>query len=442
MKMNKVLFLALVTVGSLSACGTKTTSSIAPATSSEQPVTTIVPSSSSTSSSSEQKPSIPDNTDIVIPNKDGNDIDVKEEGAYSDKLFLNRRVVGVSVNGTDKIRGIERALCKGDQLNFVSADTSIATVAEDGTVTGVKSGQTTIEVSDKNHPDVKKTVEVYVYPEVKSYIANTYLNALGAINEDDLKAVCDHEIYERTVYKVDDKGNRQLHMYGAWDQNIVVSLDDAYLRLYETDGNRKTDDGNMTFLDYEWIFYTNKFYDTYGFHTRGNAKGYYPVSTVSYMGQPRTAPLFDILDNIFVSGRSIFTNTLNGAKLSDRFLSIARASYMNQTFKGSWGSGSFYLEANHTDEDNTADQDTENNYGIPVGTAMPETDYYRFIVKDNKLVGYSIQAETNYEIDGQKYAMTYDIDHYFERVDESNKSKLVVYPNVKDYTLADYLFAI
>ena len=192
MKMNKVLFLALVTVGSLSACGTKTTSSIAPATSSEQPVTTIVPSSSSTSSSSEEKPSIPDNTDIVIPNKDGNDIDVKEEGAYSDKLFLNRRVVGVSVNGTDKIRGIERALCKGDQLNFVSADTSIATVAEDGTVTGKKSGQTTIEVSDKNHPDVKKTVEVYVYPEVKSYIANTYLNALGAINEDDLKAVCDH----------------------------------------------------------------------------------------------------------------------------------------------------------------------------------------------------------------------------------------------------------
>ena len=115
---------------------------------------------------------------------------------------------------------------------------------------------------------------------------------------------------------------------------------------------------------------------------------------------------------------------------------------MNQTFKGSWGSGSFYLEANHTDEDNTADQDTENNYGIPVGTAMPETDYYRFIVKDNKLVGYSIQAETNYEIDGQKYVMTYDIDHYFERVDESNRSKLIVYPNVKDYTLADYLFAI
>ena len=401
MKMNKVLFLALVTVGSLSACGTKTTSSIAPATSSEQPVTTIVPSSSSTSSSSEQKPSIPDNTDIVIPNKDGNDIDVKEEEAYSDKLFLNRRVVGVSVNGTDKIRGIERALCKGDQLNFVSADTSIATVAEDGTVTGVKSGETTIEVSDKNHPDVKKTVQVYVYPTIVERQKNQIVSNLSEVNEEEarnggIRALCDHEIYERTVYKVDD----------------------------------------------QWIFYTNKFYDTYAFHTKGTSKGYYPVSTVSYMsGGDRTAPLLDILDNIFVSGRGIFTNTLDGGTL-DRFLTFARASDVTRTTIASWGRGSFYLEANYTDEDGVADQDTESNYGIPVGTPMPETDYYRFIVKDYKLVGYSIKAESNFEIDGQKYAMTYDIDHYIERVDANNKSELVVYPNTKDYTLADYLFAI
>ena len=447
MKMNKILFLALVAVGSLSACGTKTTSSIAPATSSEQPVTTIVPSSSSTSSSSEQKPNIPDNTDIVIPNKDGNDIDVKEDAAYSDKLLLNRRYVGVSVNGTDKIRGIERALCKGDQLNFVSADTSIATVAEDGTVTGKKSGETTIEVSDKNHPDVKKTVQVYVYPTIAERQKNQIVSNLSEVNDEEarnggIRAICDHEIYERTVYKVDDQGNRQLHMYGAWDQNIVVSLDDAYLRLYETDGNRKTDDGNMTFEDYEWIFYTNKFYDTYAFHTKGVSKGYYPVSTVSYMsGGDRTAPLLDILDNIFVSGRGIFTNTLDGGTL-DRFLTFARASDVTRTTIASWGRGSFYLEANYTDEDGVADQDTENNYGIPVGTPMPETDYYRFIVKDYKLVGYSIKAESNFEIDGQKYAMTYDIDHYYERVNADNKSELIVYPNIKDYTLADYLFAI
>ena len=449
MKLNKILFLALVAAGSLSACGTKTSSSIAPATASEQPVTTVTPSSSEApSSSAEPKPSAPDNTDIVIPNKDGADTEMKEDAAYADKLLLNHRIIGVKVGGTDKIRGIERALCKGDELNFVSADTSIATVEADGTVTGVKSGETTIEVSDKNHPDVKRTVPVYVMPELNDRTANTILNGFAAIADDEVvKAVVDHEIYERTVYKVDAEGNKTLHLYSAWDQNLVCSVDDAYLRLYGHDGDRKTDDGNMTYTDYEWIFYTNKFYDTYAFHTKGNTKGYYPVSTVNYMeieGATRLNPVLDILDNIFTSGRAIFTDTVDSARLDDRFINIARASYFNQTLYASWGrnTGSFILEADYLDEDNTASQTTETNHGVPYGTLMPEHDYYKFIVKDNQLAAYSIDAISTYEINGQKYEEVYNIDHLFERIDTDNKSSLVIYPNVKDYTLADYLFAI
>ena len=447
MKMNKIIFLALVTVGAISACGTKASSSSIPvASSSEEPITSIIPSSSSTTSSSESKPSIPDNTDIVTPNKDGDDIEVKEDAAYSDKLLLNRRVVGVAIGRTDKIRGIERALCKGDQLNFAVADETIATVDEDGTVTGVKSGETTVEVSDKNHPDVKKTVQIYVYPTIQDRTRNQYISDFDEKNREEtknggIKAVCDHEIYERTVFKLDKEGNRHEQLYSAWDQNIVCDKDNAYLRFYGHDGDRKTADGNITFKDYEWIFYTNKFYDTYAFHTLGDVKGYYPVSTVSYMADgDRTAPLFDILDNMFTSGRGIFTNTVEGASLS-RFITFGRASDVTRTSIASWGRGSFCLEATFTDTD-TADEEIEKNNSIPFGTVMTETDNYKFVVKDYKLVAYSIDAVSKYSFGGDNYETTYQIDHYMERIDDTNKANLVIYPDVHDYTLADYFFAI
>ena len=449
MKMNKYLFLSLVTIGAITACNTvkpSSNSSIEPISSSIEPISSSEPASSiaSSSSSSEEPPVLPD-YDIVLPNKDGEDVDFEEDAAYNNNLLLNRRVAAVAVGGIDTIYALERSLCKGDQLVFKSNDTSICTVDANGVMTGVAAGETTIEVSDKNHPDVKKVIHAHVFPTIKERQMTQLVSALDKANkEDNITAVVDHEIYERSVYKVDAQGNETLHMYGGWNQNLVCSKEDAYLRLYGADGDIKTDNGNITFTDYEWIFYTNQYFDAYAFHQKGDVKNYYPVSVVNYMEKgDRVEPLLDILDNIFTSGRDIFVDTIGDADL-DRFLSFARANDVTRETIASdgTGTGTFYMEATYVDDEGTASQTMENNYGIPVGTPTPETDHSRFVIIDNKLVSYSVNAIVEYEIDGQKYKMVYNIDHYYERITDANKKSLVVYPDKSEYTLVDYLFAI
>ena len=365
------------------------------------------------------------------------------------------------------IRGIARALQPANDLVFTSADPTIATVDENGTVRAVSVGQTTVEVSDKKHPDVKKTLPVTVYspfvhapdpepdpeadPEAEAPTRepdelDALLDNLSKVDESGLTQIVDHELYEKTVFK-----NGVQQTYGAWDQNLVASQDEAYFRIYETDGDTKTENGAMSFTDYEWIFYNNPYYDTYVFHQKGDVKNYYPVSMVEYMEEGnRTEPMLAILDNIFTSGRGVFTNTLENCTINS-YLDLAIQDYSNVD-KNGFGvvldaenkpvEGEVFFDCFYYPKDDVADQDDESRYGIPYGTVMKSEYHFSVTIRDNKLVGYSNHVITTYEFGGDQYREEYDIDHLFERITDENKDQFIVYPDISQYTLVDYLFAI
>ena len=119
----------------------------------------------------------------------------------------------------------------------------------------VAQGETVLEVTDNDRPGVKQLVPVYVFQDVRERRANPVVTALSAVDEKGVTGVVDHELYEKAIYK-----NGSLHMYLAWDQNFVCSTADAYFRLYETDGDIKTDNGAITFKNYDWIFHNNEYY--------------------------------------------------------------------------------------------------------------------------------------------------------------------------------------
>ena len=237
-------------------------------------------------------------------------------------------------------------------------------------------------------------------------------------------------------------------MYLAWDQNFVCSTSDAYFRLYETDGDIKTDNGAITFKNYDWIFHNNEYYDTTVFHDVSGVKTYFPVSTTSYLGQPRITPVLEILDNMFTSGRDIFTNTMTNAKL-EGFLEYAVANYSN-VFKNAWGcmldedekaiKDTLLFSCKVTFNDSKADQDDEDRYGIPYGTPTPTVYNMTFTVKDNKLLGYSNHGTMTYKIGDDEYQEVYDIDHYYERITDENKDQYIVVPDYHAYRLAESLF--
>ena len=379
---------------------------------------------------------LPDTDEITIPVSDsGKEFD---EAAIQPKgLLLNHRAVGMGVEETYQLSGIPQAHNDGTALTYKSMDASIATVDESGLITGVSVGETTIEVTDKFNPDLKISVPVYVMEVLKQRAVNSKLNALSEINEDDLTAIVDHELYQKRIYK-----NGVLQSSGIWNQELIASYDDAYFRIRETDADVEAENGSMTFSDYDWIFNTNKFYDTLVYHQVGDIKTYYPVSTVSYMGEsPRYKPMFDILDNLFVSGHEVFTNIFTNAKLKG-MLEYAQSNYSNVKKVNfySGGNGSLLFDCIVNYDNSTADQDDESRYGIPYGTPTPSVYNLRFHVQDNKMLGYTNHGVMTYTIGDDEYEEVYDIDHLYERFDEQ-KSQVFI-PDKSQYTLVDYLFAI
>ena len=424
MKKSNLLFLSLVFIGSLSACGTV-------AASAEYAAKKGILFANEGA------------TDIVIPEKESEQI-IKEEAAYSDKLLLNHKFVSMNVNGTETIRGLARPLQAANNLAFRSLDASIATVDENGVVTGVKEGTTAIEVSDKDHPSVKKNVDVYVLTELdmEKRKFNSIVSNMNKVNEDDLRAVVDYELYEKKIYK-----NGSLHMHLVWDQKQVASMDDAYFRIEETDGNINTDNGSMTYRDYEWIFHTNEHYDTYTYHNVAGVKTYYAASMVDYMdaNKARYIPMLDVLDNMFTSGRSIFTNIFENAKLSG-FTEYAVKSYTNvkKLNAGSFANedGSLFFEAEVDYDDTIADIEDERNYGIPAGTPTPSIYHLKWTVRNNKLIGYSNHGVQTYTIGTDEYREEYDIDHFYTRITDENRESFIFVPNLREYKEVDYLFAV
>lgn len=413
---KKVLLLSLILASStLVGCGkNKPSSSVEP------------------SSKAPQDNGVP--TEMMIPEaNDGETQTFTPEASYPDELLMNHRFASLLIGEKYELRAIDQ-FNYSPELVFTSADEAVATVDEKGVITGVSDGETEIEVSDKNNPEFKTTVSVVVSPEISKDEAKDLAADFLAIDESDYNKVVDYNMYEKTIYKNGEKVS-----YDRYDERMSVSKPDAYFRIWETDCEIRVKDGSKDFTNYDWIFYTNPFYDTYVFHQVGDTKTYFPAATQSYMGQDRTAPLLDILDNLFVSGSGVFENPFNNALLSG-FADMVGAGYSNvkDEYYGSLGDGQMIYGCTVVFDSATADQDDESRYGIPYGTPTPATQEMRYTVIDNKVAALAIYIEEEYTIGDDDYLEVYEMDHtFFEFTDDD-----LFVPNRKDYTLVDYLFAI
>ena len=384
----------------------------------------------------------------IIPEIDTSDNVNNVTKTYPDELLINHRIASVLVNEEYQLRPIRQLNYDGSNLSYISKDPSIATVDETGKIKGKASGETEILIADKDNAEFSYTLPVIVSPAItRTEDADAIKAELTAINEDNFNSLIDYEMYEKTLYK-----NGVQQSYDRYDQRMTISVEDAYLRIWETDAEIKTENGSIDFTNYEWIFYTNAFFDSYVYHQTGDVKNYFKAQTQSYMQKidpltketvpgDRIDPLNDILDNLFVSGHEILDNTLDNGKIS-KFADMINADYSNvkNQFLGSRGSGEVLFGCDITFDNDTADQDDESRYGIPFGTPTPSVQTSRWVVKGGKLIAASHYIETTYEIGEDKYLAVYNIDHKFEEIDEQ-KSQIYV-PNRKDYTEVDRLFSI
>lgn len=446
MKNKKVLFLtSLLAVTCLAACGSRTHSSSNPESSSEFSSSSEQSSSESSSSSSNLGP-----TSIVLVEPDFSKEFDNTPGYLPQEIMLNHKNASVLVNEQLQLEPVAQYKYDGSNLRYASKNPAVATVnAETGLVKGIKAGKTEIEVYDKDHTDFKTSIPVTVNAPCDEDETASLCAQLGAIDESGLVKLYDHELYEKTVYKqevnadgtpkVDAQGKPVLaaQSYMRKDQKIAVSDPDGYLRTLETDADIITKNGVCDFTDEDLILYNNSSYVTYIYREAGPSKNYMRIPNQSYMDGPRIDPVIVVLKHLYVDGQGFYDNLFKNAKLSS-FVTDITQDYTNvkDKFVGSNGAGQGLFGFTVTFDSETADADDESRYGIPFGTPMPAAQEMRYMVEDNKVIGYSCALTIDYEIDGLKYHEFYNIDHSYREFTDADFFK----PNNKDYKLVDYLY--
>lgn len=426
MKNNKVLFLtSLLAIATLAGCGTKTSSKADDGV----PTSMLFPEASEVQGY--------DNDNVKFP----------------EELLVNHRVAALMVNETLQLEATEQFGYAANNVKYEVKDATVATVSENGLITGLKAGETEIVVTDKNNPEFKRTVPVAVYGQVASADVLGITSALKAYeNEHPVNEVVQHKRITRTFAKRPyvepvegaPENDTPYTVFSAdySDEMMVFSVEDAYLRMLETDSEVRVTDGAVDFTTYDWIFHTNRYYDTLVYHQQGDAKTFYAAATQDYMDAGvRSAPLYDVLDNLFTVGHDFFLNQLDNASFAD-IADIAENDYNNVEDKkvGSMGDGSLFVHGVLTFNDSTADNDDERNYGIPVGTPTPTTQDSTWIVKDNKVEAIYFYLVQDYIIDDYEYQMIMDIDI---KIDELSADRSEIYVPARDgYQTVDYLFAI
>lgn len=411
MKKNRIaLITSILAVACLASCGGNAHSSSAPIDSSDF-------TSSSDFSGSSSSSALPEPEPIVLPEPDETKEFDNSKTYLPKEILLNHRVASILVDEQFQLSPIAQYKYDGSNLQYESSNDAIVTVSEDGLLKGIKAGNAQITVSDKDHPELSTVVPVTVNAESNADQIAAMAEAFNAIDEEGLNQLVDYELYEKSVYR-----EGELIRYDRYDQRMVGSKPDGYFRIWETDCEIKTQGGSMDFTNFEWIFHTNRFFDTYIYHTTGDVNNYLRVPTQSFMDEgERIDPVNEILDNLFTSGKEILENMFENAKLS-RFTDTVTGDYSNvkNVKVGSNGAGQCVAAFDVIFENETADNDDESRYGIPVGTPMPAVQGMRYVVENNKVISYSVHLTDEYEIDGVKYNEVYDIDHIYHEFGEDS----------------------
>ena len=249
---------------------------------------------------------------------------------------------------------------------FSVADTSIATVSEEGVVTAVAAGQTTLTVCNSDGAVTKEIPIVVSEANLKTSTKRSTLinNITKKQKSDGLANVDKVRIYENSDELRFLNGTQIRHINE--DQEMVISKSDAFFAIYGYDKEVKCSDGSVTIQDWGWIMYTNEYFDTYCFHIDGYTKNYCVVSTTSFVEKEggRWAALCGVLDNLFISGHGIMTNYMEYSVGAD-VLSAGNAS--GTTKAGSLGDGNFMYTYGEAGTD-TVTAKEEDDIDIPAGT--------------------------------------------------------------------------
>lgn len=407
-----------LSIAGLAGCGgntpTSTSGSVEPTS-----ATSIVPTTTGTTSSTSEEP-LPPHSNVT-------------------KLVLNHDMISMFKGDEEQLEVafLPRSK-KAPELTFSSSNSDVATVDENGLVKAIASGTAVISVKDVNG-DATQSVYVTVDEENLSKSGGSKVaSAIKKYHKDnkvEVKKCFDHERF-LNVRAI----NGEMIEQSYYDQKMIISKDDAYFYISSDDEDIKVSGGSTVYSSSAWYMYTNEDFDTYLFHINGVTKTYMVVDTTSYIssGGTRFDALCEVIDNLFVSGSAILTNTLDDVLgTSSSGLGSANIDYVSQKEKsGSRGDGNLTFNFKQGGVQ-TADIDDEDDYYIPAGTEYNINLKILYQWENYLCTNEVIDQEMIYVDNGDTISNDYYIEHKFE-----TENIELVYPDRDEYKKVDDVFSL
>lgn len=329
-------------------------------------------------------------------------VDAVVDDVFVSSMSLKNDAMTLFVGET---RGIEvYALPRQEKkatYKYETSDKKVATVDKNGVVTAKGAGKANITISTQDG-SVSKVCPIYVTESgMKNSAASKISKAIKSAQED-MDAVNKVFISEKSWSTDYKDGKIQKSSYS--DTSMTISVDDAFFAIKGTDQDVRVEDGATRITDYSWVFYTNKDFDTYIFHTSGELKTYMVVSTTSFMEKgKRIDAVYKVLDSVFTSGHSIVTSQLEYS-----FGEKDLGNLKNADKIGSYSNDSIMFEFTNAFNSSISNEE-ESDYDIPAGTPIDYAETVRVTFDKNLCVNRDIKTSMKFELNGSQCDNLFDI---------------------------------
>ena len=285
-------------------------------------------------------------------------------------------------------------------LEFVSKNSAVATVNENGVVTGVASGIADIEVNAKDGSFSNK-VRVAVSKRSSAEESKDVMDAIQA-NYDDpsYKSPTKMIRYEYSVESYECEGVRD----HAMESYEIMGYDanEGYFFVEGPTLYYKTPQGHPELADGKWIFYPiNQGVKTRLIHITPTSKNYFDINTAGYDSYDRI--IRDIMNFFFVSGEKILTNML------EDFEGIKTFGYASDSTIYAVNDNSILIDLTEAGSNQVVDADDEiNYYDIPADTVYSYSFREQILHSGNRARGVDIEMTMYYERDGKDWTRTFN----------------------------------
>lgn len=324
------------------------------------------------------------------------------------------------------------------KLIYESDNEEVATVDDEGEITGVGVGNANITIKYEKDNKVSTLIPVSVFSryEGKSKELSDALTNMVAYQGtlDEIDTVHCYEYRDFSEYENDVQVYQSIEFTDTYE-----SLKNAFFYVSTHEETRRVDQGDYVPSDYAWIIHTDEGFDTHVYHITSGVKRSLVVPTQSYMDKgTRIDAVKKMLGSLFKGSNELFNDAYEDV-LSSKDLGVDK-DYFDKQVKpfikqGVIGTDVVGYSLSQYDFKGTADLDDYEKNGIPKGETYYFSIEISLIWNKGLVMAYDIMQSYRFMENNVERKLVWNIYYTFE-----TENVEIPYPVESQFATVDTLF--